>query len=278
MSILSKKLAIFAALIGAALLGATLVAYSSASDETADATPSAPNTISGSTFSSEQEQEIRMLVHEYLMTNPEVIIEAVNAYSQKQQALAEQQARASAGDNLSALLDPAYGYVVGAKGDNAKVAVIELYDYHCGFCKRATPLIKALMKNEDDVTFVFRELPILREESEIAAAASLAARDQDKFLDLHFAMMETKGTLDKNRIAIIAKDAGLDATKLQADTQKPEVMGAIVNTHQLAQSMGVGGTPAFIIASTDGSYVDVIEGFRERDIRSSIKKARAATQ
>lgn len=227
-------------------------------------------------FSNLQEDEIRALVREYLMTNPEVIIESVNAYSRQQQARGQQRAVDVAKANLDRLLDPAHGHVVKAQAASANVAVIELFDYHCGFCKRAAPMVKSLINDEKDITVVFREYPIFGAKSEYAAEMALAAREQDKFLDMHFDMMKASGDLTKDRIRKIAQKNGVDFAKLEKTRNEPIVEASIVETLDIVREMGVDGTPAFVVASLDGEYVNVVQGFDTEALIKSIEDARAA--
>jgi len=187
-------------------------------------------------------------------------------------------AREGAAANLSALLSEENGFVTGKKPDTARIAVIEMFDYHCGYCKRATSLVREIAKNDDDVKVIFRELPILREESEYAAEVSLAAREQGKFLEMHFAMMDAKGVLTKERIHDIAKKEGVDVEKLEQDAQKPGVARAIIEGHDIAEQAGVNGTPAFIIAAVDGSYIDVVSGYYPDELLTKIEEAKASAQ
>ncbi len=272
---LNAKLGIGAALIGAFALGVSVITFSSAEDEPTQS--KAPSRISTS-FSDLQEEEIRALVHDYLMTNPELIIEAVNEYTARQRRQSAALAKDVAAANLAALLDPKHGYITGKNPKKATVAVIELYDYHCTFCKRATPLIKDITAQDASVKIVFRELPILKEESHYAAEISLAARDQKKFLPLHFAMMDSKGTLTKERVHSLAKKQGINVDKLKIARTKAEVSNAIVETHQIAAEMGIDGTPAFIVAAIDGSYVDVVTGFRPDELIAKIDAAKQAAK
>lgn len=263
-------LGIGAALIGAVALGVTVTAFSSAQQSTPDR-----NKVETS-FSDQQEEDIRDLVHEYLMTNPEVIIEAVNEYSRQQRLNAELRANETAKEYLSALLDPKHGYVAGKNPKSAQIAVIELFDYHCGYCKRATPVVKELIKDQKDVKVVFRDFPILRDESDYAAEVALASREQGKFLDMHFAMMEASGVLTKERIKGIALKHGVNLKKLEASRQNPEIPEAIIETVGIARAMGVEGTPAFIVATLDGDYINVVQGFDPDRVEASIEEARAS--
>lgn len=270
------KIAIGGALLGAFILGASFMAYSSAQEEPAQST--APKQQVSTSFTGLEEEEIGAIIREYLMENPEVIIEAVNAYSERERLAEAARTRENALANVDALLNPEFGFVAGKNPAKAKVAVIEMFDYHCGFCKRATPLIKEITEKDADVKMIFRELPILREESDYAAEVSLAARDQGKFLDLHFAMMDAKGVLTKERIHEIAEKNGIDVAKLDRVARLPKVENAIINTRIIADEIGINGTPAFIVAAIDGSYVEVVTGFRPDELLEKIDAAKAASK
>lgn len=273
---MNAKIAIGTALAGAFALGALVIAYSSGQEQAAQS--KAPPKQVSTSFSDLEEEEIRRIVYDYLMEHPEVIIEAVNAFSERERARAEAQARDVAAERLSDLFNPDHGFVAGKNPDNAKVAVIELYDYHCGFCKRAAPMVKDIVESDADVKVVFRELPILREESDYAAEMSLASREQGEFLDYHFAMLSASGVLTKDRVHAFAKQEGLNVAQLEKARQRKEIPKAIMETHEIAAAMGVEGTPTFIIASLDGSYIDIVEGFRPEELNEKIAAAKRAAR
>ncbi len=281
---LQSKVAIGAALGGAFVLGALAVAYSAAQPgaepqpegtQTEEAMSHAPANVETS-FSDLQEEEIGEIVRAYLMENPEVIIEAVNKYSFEKRAAAEQQMKTAAADSLPALLDPRTSYIAGKNPDKAKVAVVELYDYHCTYCKRAADVVNDLVKKDGDVKVVFRELPILREESDYAAEMALAAREQGKFLELHFALLDASGVLTEKRVDDLARKQGLDVAKMKTAIERDRIPDMITDNHLMASALGIEGTPAFIVAALDGSYVDVVPGFDPETLEEKIKEAKKA--
>lgn len=266
---LNVKIAGGAALLGAVALGAAITAFSNAQpDRSAGEAPR------GDIFSAAEEAEIRAILREYLMENPEVLIDSLNAYSERQRADAEARASEAAKANLAALLDERHGYIAGAAPAKAKVAVIELFDYHCSFCKRAAGMVRELTRNDPAVKVVFRDLPILRPESEYAARVALAARAQGKFEALHFAFMDASGVLTRERVDAIAREAGVDMTALEKALKDPALDAALAETDRIAREMLADGTPTFIVAAVDGSYVEVIPGLREEALREAIKKAK----
>jgi protein-disulfide isomerase len=237
---------------------------------------SAPHENLKTSFSDLQEEEIGEIVRAYLMDNPEVIIEAVNLYSVQQRMAEAERTKTEAAANLPQLLDASTSFVAGKNPAAAKVAIIEMYDYHCGYCKRAGGLMQDMVKKDADVKVVFRELPILREESGYAAEMALASRDQGKFLDFHFDLLASSGVLTKARVDEIARKHGLDVAKMNAEIDSGAIPGMIETNHMLAQKMGIDGTPAFIIASTNGAYIDTVIGFDKEALEAKIKEAKAA--
>ena len=263
---MTTRIAIGLALMGAVVLGAVISGFGVAQ------TP-APKAQSSS-FDDAQAAEIEDIVREYLLDNPEIIIESLNLYQERERENAIAQLEGGARNNLQALLNGDGGYTIGAAPEKAKVAVIEFFDYHCGYCKRATGLVQELAKNDPDVKVVFRELPILREESRIAAEYALAARAQGKYSDLHFAMMKAQGTLTEDRIKSIAKKAGLKLSDLEKAVKDPSVKAAVAESLNFAREMGADGTPTFIVASLNSDFLEVMPGFSEENLRAAIAEAK----
>ena len=286
------KLLIGAALLGAFILGSIVSGFGIAqqSDQAAPAEAAAPGpqtaTIEPATpeitsrapvetdFTTTEEDDIRKLVEEYILENPEVLIESLNNFQQRERVAAAERLQAAAANNLSELINGDGGFSIAANQKNAKIAVIELFDYHCGYCKRATGLVQDLAQNDADVMVVFREYPILRQESLIAAEYALAARAQDKYVDLHFAMMNAQGTLTESRIKDIAADLEIDMKALEKARKDPAITTAIERTRDIAREMGADGTPTFIVASMDGEFVEVMPGFSAENLQATIKEAK----
>src|SRR5258707_691323 len=80
-----------------------------------------------------------------------------------------------------------------------------------------------------------------------AARASLAAQKQDKYLDFHTKLMGFKGPLTDEVVYTVAGQVGLDLDKLKQDMNDPSVVAELRDNMDLAQKLGVQGTPAFVI-------------------------------
>ena len=184
-------------------------------------------------------------IRDYLIANPEVLVEAMQELERKQDSQRDTVAQKAIQENRAALIsDPDVPIAGNPAGD---VTIVEFNDYQCPYCKRAHLAVKAVLAADSRVKLVFKDLPILGEPSRIAALAALAARAQNKHLAMHDALMEYPGKLDRDRIFEIAGSIGLDVARLQKDMEDPKLKAIIERNMGLASALGVRGTPAFVI-------------------------------
>ncbi|MCI5047071.1 MAG: DsbA family protein [Aquisalinus sp.] len=259
-----------ATIVSAALVGAAALGFSITSGSQAQFT-------SKESGQKADQAALEETIRNYILENPEIIAQALDRYAEQEALFEEARIQENLDRHLAALLDERDGYVMGAKGDDAKVAVIELFDYHCGYCKTAADYIAGMMEEESDVKFVFRELPILREESEYAAKVALAAREQGRYGDLHFALMDSSGLLNQDRIEDIARKVGLNIGSLNSKRESEELDAILERTLEIAIDIGLTGTPSFIVASTDGAYSKIIPYWDPEELEEAIEEARQAS-
>ena len=206
-------------------------------------------------------------VRDYLVNNPEVIVEALEVLQNRQQAMEQRQQRdLIAAMNLQFADDP-LTYVAG--NPDGDVTIYEFFDYKCGYCKKALATVLELLEDDKNLRFVMMELPILSEESGLAAKAALAAIDQGKYFEFHNNLMMARGTLSEGRIFEMATAAGMDAAKLAKRMQDKDIEAALTRNQQLTVGLGIRGTPGFIVGDT------ILRGALPiDDFRSAIKDAR----
>ncbi len=198
-----------------------------------------------SAFDEAERVALERLVHDYLMENPEVIMQALTILQQREdQAEQVQQRQQLAGRSDELFRSPDSPIMGNPNGD---VTVVEFFDYQCGYCKRVLDSVFQLSSADPNLRVVFKELPILGPASVIAARAALAAREQDRYVDLHNALMSHRGALDEATIFGIAGRIGLDVERLRRDMDSPAVAREIQANMELAQALGIRGTPAFVI-------------------------------
>ena len=186
-------------------------------------------------------------IREYLIANPEVLVEAMQELERKQDSQRDSQAQKAIQENQSELLrDPDSPIAGNPDGD---VTVVEFNDYQCPYCKRTHLAMKSVVGADGKVKLVIKDLPILGEPSRIAALAALAARAQGKHLAFHNALMEYSGKIDRDKIMEIAASVGLDIARLQKDMDDPKLKQIIERNLALASALGVRGTPAFVVGN-----------------------------
>jgi len=186
-------------------------------------------------------------IREYLIANPEVLVEAMQELERKQDSQRDSAAQKAISENQSELLRDPDSPVAGNPGGD--VTVVEFSDYQCPYCKRAHNAVKSVVAADGKVKIIFKDLPILGEPSRIAALAALASRAQGKHLAFHNALMEYNGKIDRDKIMEIAASVGLDVVKLQKDMEDPKLKQIIDRNLALASALGVRGTPAFVIGN-----------------------------
>lgn len=202
-------------------------------------------------FNTTQVQSIEKVVHDYLVKNPEVLIEASQALQAKQQQEMQKQATSFIEKNATALLQEQIT-VAGSKTPN--VTIVEFFDYQCGHCIKMHPVIEELIKTNPNLKLVYREFPIFGKTSALASQAAIAAGMQGKYQQMQQLLFSLK-KIDESSILELAKKAGLDITKFQTDMKSKQVTDSLTNNRQLAENMKLFGTPVFIVMSTPaGQY------------------------
>jgi len=184
-------------------------------------------------------------VRDYLVTNPEVLVEAMQELERRQDGQRDAVAQKAIREHKTELFsDPDNPVGGNASGD---VVIVDFNDYQCPYCKRAHQAIKSVVAADGKVKLIYKDLPILGEPSRIAALAALAAAKQGKHLAVHNALMEYSGKLDRDRILEIVASTGVDMAQLEKDMDDPKFKQLIDRNMALAGALGVRGTPAFVI-------------------------------
>jgi protein-disulfide isomerase len=200
-------------------------------------------------FSDAQRAGIEKIIRDYLIRHPEVLQEAIAELEKKQAADEAAKHEAAVKDNAQAIFDSPRQVVSGnPKGD---VTFVEFFDYNCGYCKRAMSDMFDLMKNDGKLKVVLKEFPVLGPGSIEAAKVAVAVRMQDKggkkYMEFHQKLLGGRGQADKARAMAVAKEIGLDMTRLEKDMASDEVRATIDESMKLAEKLGLNGTPSYVI-------------------------------
>lgn len=196
-------------------------------------------------LSAEDKKQIDKQIEDYFMRNPEKLEQAL----ENMQAFMEDRTNRQQAEALLQNADKLYrdeaDYTMGPQ--NAPITIVEFFDYNCGYCKRSfAPLMEVLEENKD-VRLVFKEYPILGEPSYLASSTALAINDKMKYLTYHSKLMTHSGRVSQAVVEKILGELKLPPQKLQADARSDKYVLQLAETRQLADAIGVNGTPAFVI-------------------------------
>ena len=136
----------------------------------------------------------------------------------------------------------------GAMAKN--IILLEFSDFQCPFCAQAEPTVKEFMaQHEDQVTLVYKHFPLsqIHPYAQSAAEASWAAQQQGKFWEYHDVLFEEQKQLGEGLYIAIAEDLDLDLEQFNRDRHSPEAEAAINSDLELAQKVGIRGTPFFAL-------------------------------
>ncbi len=196
----------------------------------------------------EERSLFRSEVRSFLMENPEVIMEAVQALEARQ---AQAQAQADftlVADHAEALFDDGFSFVGGnPEGD---ITLVEFMDYRCGFCKRAYGEVEKLLESDGNIRFIVKEFPILGEQSLLASRFAIATRQiegDEAYKALHDALMEFNGDITLPALRRLSATYELDAEAIEARMDDESVTEEIRKTRALAQQLQITGTPTFVM-------------------------------
>ncbi len=125
-------------------------------------------------FDDAQTREIETIVRDYLVANPEVLLESMQALEAKRNA----EAKAGQSETIAGLRERLDASPAGTVAGNPQgdVTLVEFFDYNCGYCKRAASDLQVLLESDPKLKVVYKEIPVLGPASEAAARVSLAFR------------------------------------------------------------------------------------------------------
>jgi protein-disulfide isomerase len=191
--------------------------------------------------------EVEKIIKEYLIANPEILVEvqdALSAKREKEDKIARDKTISEAGaDIFAASADAIIG---NPKGD---VTVVEFFDYNCGYCKRALTDMDAMVKSDPNLKFVLKEYPILGEDSLKAHVVAQSFRKimPEKYADFHRQLLGGEARADEARAIEVAVSLGADEAALRNGMKAPEIGALFDLNHALATKLNITGTPSYVI-------------------------------
>lgn len=178
--------------------------------------------------------DVETIVREYLLENPEILIEMSRALSEKQQAQAQDKLFENAND----------GFLGNPDG---QTVVVEFFDYNCPYCRDAFEVTQEAIAANPDLKVILKEYPILGPDSEAAHHVAVAVRRiaPDQYAAFHSAMFSTDGRATEQKAVDIASELGISEDSLKAAMAEDETEQQLQDTQQLGMSLQVNGTPTY---------------------------------
>ncbi len=187
--------------------------------------------------------DINKAIESYLVENPTKIREALVLAEQKEQEEAQKRIAELYKANWKDLSSYEGSPFVGPK--DAKITIVEFFDFNCGYCKRLAPELMKVIKNNPKVKVVFKPVTFLG--SMPTAKMALAANKQGKFLEVYEALLTHNGQITTAVVEKAVKDAGLDVEKTKKLAESDEIAKEISAIASLSQKVEIRGVPTLII-------------------------------
>ena len=187
-------------------------------------------------------------VRAYLLENPDVIMEAVAVLERRQAAEQVANDAALIATNQDAIFNDPMSYVGG--NPDGDITFVEFVDYKCGYCRKAFPELQSLLETDGNIRIIYKEFPILGEESLLASRFAVSAKlvgGDPAYGPLHDALMTMRGNVTEDSLVALADGLGLDGAAILAGIDDPQVDTVLGENHALASRLQITGTPTFVI-------------------------------
>lgn len=183
-----------------------------------------------------------------LIENPGIFVRAFENAQMFRQQEQERLQREALMQNYDAVIDNPNGLVVG--NPDGDVTLVEFFDFNCSFCKKASADLKALKESDKNLRIKLVDMPVLGQGSYDASLAFMAAQNQldtASSEEMFYRLLDAPSQVDGQIAIRIAVELGADENRLRADMQSPEISGKLAANLELARSVGIGGTPTWVV-------------------------------
>ena len=206
-------------------------------------------------------------VLEVLQRHPEAVFEALQTQLRR---LEDRKRQAREGALAELQRNPAAAIGNSPTRGQGQVRLIEFSDFQCPYCATASSTLQAfLAKNGNKLSLTYKFYPLERIHPEAlpSARAAWAAQQQGKFWEFHDALFAAQERLGEPLYLEIARNQGLDLKRFNSDRQGPASLEAINRDQELADRLGLEGTPFFVVngqpvsGAVDGGFLQkLVEG------------------
>lgn len=210
-------------------------------------------------------------VRDYIMENPNVLVEAINAMEARRLANEAENDKELVAANRAEIFEDGHSWIGGnPEGD---LTIVEFIDYRCGYCRRIAPEVDKLVADDGDIRLILKEFPILGQESDLASRYAIAVRQLaggDAYKAAHDKLYDLRGAVTVETLNAISDELGLDAQAIVQRMNTEEVSSEIRENRKLAEKMQIMGTPTFVIGP------ELLRGIPSTGLAAAVEEIRAA--
>ena len=217
--------------------------------------PSAVRAEDDQSLSPKQQDAVKKLIHDYILENPSVVADALDALREKEALAAESAGKRALTEKREEILNDPDSPALGAP--KSDVTLVEFFDYRDPYCRAMSDWVFDLV-TEKRIRLVLKEWPLLGPESVVAAKAAIAVYLQEKaaiavfqtpklYTDFHKALMHQKGPLTRSVILKLAADMKLDRKQLEKEMDEPKVDEIVRKNLSLAHALAANAAPILIL-------------------------------
>lgn len=225
------------------------------------------------TMTEAEKQAFGDAVRDYIMTNPEVLIEAVNSLEDRRLADEASNDRAMVAANQKAIFEDGHSWVGG--NPDGDLTMVEFVDYRCSVCRKVAADVEDVVRGDGNIRLIYKEFPILGQESDLASRFAVAVKQtagMDAYKTVHDKLMEMRGSVTLESLGKLAKDQNMDAEALINLMHGEAVSAEIRSNRQLAERMRIMGTPTFVIGD------EMLRGVPATGLAGAVEQIRNGVQ
>jgi len=219
-----------------------------------------------------ERQDFRAEIRQYLLENPEVLMEAIGVLEEKQAA------NQDAADDAMVLssADALYSDPNSWEGGNpdGDITLVEFIDYRCGYCRKAHGEVAELVETDGNIRIIVKEFPILGEASVLASRFAIAVRQlhgDDGYKAAHDSLISMRSDVNEASLRKLSSGLGYEADAILAAMDSDEVTAIIAANRELGQQLQINGTPTFVVQNEMIRGYVPLDGMREivQELRSN---------
>ncbi|MFC5037936.1 DsbA family protein [Tianweitania sediminis] len=194
-----------------------------------------------------EKARIEGIVRDYLLENPEILIEVQQALVARQESAQKEQQLAVLQQEGDAIFRSPHDGIIG--NPDARTTVVEFFDYNCGYCKHALSDMQTMVQENPDLRFVLKEFPILGPDSQQAHVVSAALKKiaPEKYPEFHIRLLSGSGRAGEAAAVRVATDLGVEEFALREAMRDPTINDEFASTYELASKLAITGTPAYVV-------------------------------